>query len=53
MKLGQHHTDSLLLILSPFIPKIIKNEATKKGACLGNKERKGRSSFSNGTLTQH
>ena len=28
-KLGQLHTDSFLLILSPSVPKTIKNEATK------------------------
>ena len=47
-KLGQLHTDSFLLILSPSVPKTIKNEATKSRSG----ERKGRSPFSNQTLTQ-
>ena len=29
-KLGQLHTDTFLLILSPSVPKTVKNEATKK-----------------------
>lgn len=47
-KLGQLHTDTFLLILSPSVPKTVKNEATKSRSG----ERKGRSPLFNQTLTQ-
>ena len=47
-KLGQLHNDSFLLILSPSVPKTVKNEATKSRSG----ERKGRSPLSKQTLTR-